>query len=639
MITVLHPNNFYPAFGLSKMQEMLEDKNQHFREAPAKMAEAIRNMAALAGTHEKEGDWAIMGGLAQGIGGIGAGIAAAADTQIKNAEIRQRNARRDAQASQLNNIANQVSATRLGLIDINDALSDWQVSVDEDTKSLFKQLCISAGKIEYGGQVNITFSMYDSSCPYKVDGYLKMKKYSMQGRLIDEKIVPIPIWEKGNNQAVLNCIVKESGSADVKLEFEPYILWKISTDTHLKHYTRAFRVEELEAGNFRDNFLNYWREVESAEAKAKRAKKTKKWIVTFSVLALCALVIALIVTSIKTSYQDQIFSYGVDYIGYPSSDFYSCATEYFSQLPSSYDGRIVDACMRQARKDFPDAKYDSELDRLLFLLNTASSKVASDSELIPEISDMEIRIMIKKKDPSVSEKIISAYKRGDASFELVAEYAETIYSLSSSQNGNEMVSTLAPMLEALLPEDPNFQALIDKYETVEAEYWEAVALFEKKDFESCKAFFAEHQDYRNSIYYLSLCEGVEYWCGTWKDNAGNTFKIVPDQSMDVYYLDFGWQGCGLPQPWRVYVRIYDNGQDVTEYLMSHEKHYVIQEDNQQYRDKITTNQLLCSANSRFHTYSFTRGKSTDDGCSILKYDGDDGDAKQVWRRHYYKVDN
>ena len=105
MGTVLHANNFYPAFGLSKMQEMIEDKNQHCREAPAKMAEALRDMAALAGTHEKEGDWAIMGGLAQGIGGIGAGIAAAADTQIKNAEIRQRNARRDAQAAQLNNIA------------------------------------------------------------------------------------------------------------------------------------------------------------------------------------------------------------------------------------------------------------------------------------------------------------------------------------------------------------------------------------------------------------------------------------------------------------------------------------------------------------------------------------------------------
>ena len=181
MRTMIRENNFYPAFGLSKMQKILEDMNQHLREAPARLADAARKMAALVGTHEKEGDWAITGGLAQGLGGIGAGISAAAETQRKNAEIRQRNAQRDAQASQLNSLANQVGGSRLNLVDIDAALSDWRVSVDEDTKSLFNRLRISAGKISALGDVDITFSMSDSSCPYRVDGYLKIKKYSKSG--------------------------------------------------------------------------------------------------------------------------------------------------------------------------------------------------------------------------------------------------------------------------------------------------------------------------------------------------------------------------------------------------------------------------------------------------------------------------
>lgn len=41
---------------------------------------------------QKEADWAIIGGVASAIGGAGAGIAAAIDTQIKNAEIRAHNA-------------------------------------------------------------------------------------------------------------------------------------------------------------------------------------------------------------------------------------------------------------------------------------------------------------------------------------------------------------------------------------------------------------------------------------------------------------------------------------------------------------------------------------------------------------------
>ena len=40
---------------------------------------------------EQEHDWAVMGGLANGLAGPGAGIATAVNAQIENAQIRARN--------------------------------------------------------------------------------------------------------------------------------------------------------------------------------------------------------------------------------------------------------------------------------------------------------------------------------------------------------------------------------------------------------------------------------------------------------------------------------------------------------------------------------------------------------------------
>lgn len=276
------------------------------------------------------------------------------------------------------------------------------------------------------------------------------------------EIIPIPVWEKGRYQAVLDYRIKTPDNADVTLEFEPYILWKLSTDTQLEHYTRAFRVEDLESGVYRDNFVNYWRGIETAEAKAESEKKKKNRVIAFSALACLVLATALTVTSIITSTrlknQEKAFAEGSQYIRYSSSDSYSRATEYFSQLPSSYDEKIVDVCMQQARKDFPRAELDFELDHVLFLLNTAQSKAAHGSELGREISDMKIRTMIRKGDPAVSSVIINAYNREEISYELVAEYAEAIYSSQASGKGSEMADVLVPMLEALLPKDSSFQA-------------------------------------------------------------------------------------------------------------------------------------------------------------------------------------
>ena len=93
--------------------------------------------------NQKEGDWAIAGGIAQGLGGIGAGLFAAASTIQNNAKIRQDNEIRTAYrgmvmmetAKQMNDLDRKAEALR------NKTVA--QYTVNENTAELFNNLTIS----------------------------------------------------------------------------------------------------------------------------------------------------------------------------------------------------------------------------------------------------------------------------------------------------------------------------------------------------------------------------------------------------------------------------------------------------------------------------------------------------------------
>lgn len=93
--------------------------------------------------NQKEGDWAIAGGIAQGLGGIGAGLFAAASTIQNNAKIRQDNEIRTAYrgmvmmetAKEMKDLDMQAAVLR------NKTVSEYTVS--ENTTELFNALTIS----------------------------------------------------------------------------------------------------------------------------------------------------------------------------------------------------------------------------------------------------------------------------------------------------------------------------------------------------------------------------------------------------------------------------------------------------------------------------------------------------------------
>lgn len=80
-------SNFY---GKDKKIAMLTDRMKELREAADVLDKGL--LAMVQSTYqEKEKDWAILGGLASGLAGTGAGIATALDIQAQNAQIRAQN--------------------------------------------------------------------------------------------------------------------------------------------------------------------------------------------------------------------------------------------------------------------------------------------------------------------------------------------------------------------------------------------------------------------------------------------------------------------------------------------------------------------------------------------------------------------
>lgn len=77
-------------YGKSKKLSMLRDQ----RDALLKQAKSSDSYAEfmIRSTQKAESDWAVLGGIANGLGGIGAGISTAIDVQARNAEIRAQNA-------------------------------------------------------------------------------------------------------------------------------------------------------------------------------------------------------------------------------------------------------------------------------------------------------------------------------------------------------------------------------------------------------------------------------------------------------------------------------------------------------------------------------------------------------------------
>lgn len=290
---MLCPKELYPAFGIEKIEKELEEHNRRISEVNAKLGEAVMKMGDIAGKHEKEADWAVMGGIAHGIGGLGAGVSAAAQTQINNMEVRARNAQRDIEAANLYSLGAQFKdmPTPNAVV----AEKSLKVCIENKTENLFRRLSLHCDLTLKSSTI---ISFYDSN-PDKtdtwIDGYLIMEVYNKEGSIYAERIIPVPFWQ-GKRSASLHAVplptytppksmwtggpTPMSQKAE-RVEFRPLVLWEVAV-TNAPNYYEARNLSDIPDSENKRNFIEEWNRVYSiydARIQAKKKEANRQSII------------------------------------------------------------------------------------------------------------------------------------------------------------------------------------------------------------------------------------------------------------------------------------------------------------------------------------------------------------------------
>lgn len=187
--------------GLEKYYKMAAYEEEKNREA----AETLRKMGGILQQsvyQEKEKDWAVRGGIASGIGGLGAGVAAAVDAMQDNERIRKENADRREWGKQQNDhheqLARQVEAKRIAAPSMYQLQRDYDVDLSWKPETLLEY--IFDGRLNHVRHrvdedtgvvhVSVTLGNYASMM---IDGSLRGKLYTQDGKCAGCAYIPLPV--------------------------------------------------------------------------------------------------------------------------------------------------------------------------------------------------------------------------------------------------------------------------------------------------------------------------------------------------------------------------------------------------------------------------------------------------------------
>ena len=241
-----------PLYGCEKRKTVLIDAIEKTKKSIIAYKEgqdALKTLGiALSNSvqQEKKKDWAILGGIASGIGGTGASVSVATQAMLENNEIDRRNA-------QLKRLANQTisemysSSTRINsdIYDLQKELELFKYHLKEidkkvvwkeyDSKEIFKKLYIYSTvkktKDLCGLQINVeitnNFDSEDlSGISTVVDGTLQADIYHNDNTFVDSVCIPLPLFGVSTEEKVLmytDMYVEANGEYTVKVK--PNKLW------------------------------------------------------------------------------------------------------------------------------------------------------------------------------------------------------------------------------------------------------------------------------------------------------------------------------------------------------------------------------------------------------------------------------
>ncbi len=221
--------------GLGKYVEMHAIEVANYQKGIQAMRE-IGVMMERSVYQEKEKDWAIHGGIAQGIAGPIAGIAAAANTMQENAKIQAQNAARREWAAKQNQfyqeLANEAEQnqprpiSRYQLQQKYDAILSWAPS------TLFALLEFSEPKVEITpqiGSVSVTVSWSQQDRSLCIDGSLRAKLYGEDGACAGCAYLVLPkVGTTGFRGTLSGICAQPKKSKTYTVVIEPINLWELA---------------------------------------------------------------------------------------------------------------------------------------------------------------------------------------------------------------------------------------------------------------------------------------------------------------------------------------------------------------------------------------------------------------------------
>ncbi len=237
-------------------------------------AQALRAFgAAIQGSvyQEKEHDWALWGGIAEGLGGVGAGIATAADTMIENQMIRQRNAQNAewgrAQNKRMSELADEMEQEAPKYISDYTISSQYKTNYTWSPIKLFEKIYVGTVKIEIcnlTGAIRITvYCLIAGKCSC-IDGSLRAIVYDENNKCVGCAYINLPKYGITSSATKLTGICTE-----YRVDVPP-----------LDYYSTPGFVEQI---RYSSNLsvkvapIDLWELVPPNKEKATQAKK---WVIT-----------------------------------------------------------------------------------------------------------------------------------------------------------------------------------------------------------------------------------------------------------------------------------------------------------------------------------------------------------------------
>lgn len=172
------------AEGLKKYHQIEVNEAQKYQQA----IEAALNLGQMAQNsvyQEKEKDWALLGGIANGIAGPGAGISTAFNAMQENERIREENAKRRQQGAVMKayyiNLAVRASQNRPSVLSMEQLNKKYEAIMSWSPDTLFSFIKIiskGARRDDISDAVTVSIKWEQTNKSICIDGTLRAKIYA-----------------------------------------------------------------------------------------------------------------------------------------------------------------------------------------------------------------------------------------------------------------------------------------------------------------------------------------------------------------------------------------------------------------------------------------------------------------------------